>query len=80
MLKINYPWEKPEPRVLLFRPSPDATDVLRKARVPRPRAAFDRLVDVLSSTAGRQQYRRLLRDIADGVRVRRTSCIVGVAR
>lgn len=79
-MKILYPWEKPEPRVLLFRPSPAATAVLRKARAPRPRSAFDRLVDVLSSTAGRLQYRRLLRDLADGVRVRRPARIVGVAR
>ena len=79
-MKILYPWEKPEPRVMLFRPSPAATSVLRKARVQRPRAAFDRLVDVLSSTAGRLRYRRLLRDLADGARVRRAPRIVGVAR
>ncbi|HEY9572634.1 MAG TPA: hypothetical protein VIR76_05875 [Pusillimonas sp.] len=80
MLKINYPWEKTEPRVLLFRPSPAATAALRKARAPRPRSSFDRFVDYLATVEGRSRFPGLIRELANGIRVRRTARIVGGAR
>lgn len=79
-VKILYPWEKLEPRVLLFRPSSAATAVLRKARPPRSRSSFDRLVDYLATVEGRVRFSRLMHAINNGVRVQRTPRIVGVAR
>lgn len=80
-MKINYPWEqRQERRILLWQNPPVAPAVLRKARAPRPRSTFDRLVDLLASADGKVRFRALLRDLANDVRVRRAPRIVGVAR
>lgn len=82
MLKINYPWVRPEPAMLLWRLPADPV-VLRKARDPLPASrsgAFMRLVDLMSRPEGRAKFPRLLRDLANVGRVRRAPRIVGVAR
>lgn len=83
MLKINYPWLKPEPITLLWRNLP-AVPVLRKAREPLPASrpgAFLRLVDFLATQSGRARFPRLLREIdVVGQRPARAPRIVKVVR
>lgn len=80
-MKILYPWEqRQERRILLWQNPPIDAAVLRKARAPRSRTNFDRLVDLLASVQGRSRFRALMRDLVNGVHLRRAPRIVGVAR
>lgn len=80
-MRIRFPWEKPERRILIWR-NPPGTAVLRKAQPPRPRSAFLRLVDTLAAPNGRVRFRSLWWEIANGARVRRAPRrrIVGISQ
>ncbi len=81
-MKILYPWIRPEPRTLLWRLP--AAPSLRKAWEPLPTpgpGTFLRLVEFLSSQEGRARFPRLLRELANGGRVRRSPRrIVGIVQ